>query len=127
VARFFFFSMGFGLLIAIRGAMRLPELLLQALGAAPLWRVRAGYAFCALFILASLSTVPRAYALPKQDFTGARDYVEHELGSTLSVAVVGLAAHAYTEYYAPQWPVAETADQLKTLHPDFWSRRCLSS
>ena len=117
--RFFFFSMGFGLLIAIRGAMRLPELVLQAAGAAPQWRLRAGYAVCGLFILASLSTVPRAYALPKQDFTGARDYVERELGSVRSVAVVGLAAHAYTEYYAPQWPVAESAEQLKALHPDF--------
>ncbi|HLH42667.1 MAG TPA: glycosyltransferase family 39 protein [Bryobacteraceae bacterium] len=117
--RFFFFSMGFGLLIAIRGAMRLPDLLLQAAGAAPPWGMRAGYAFCGLFVLASLSTVPRAYALPKQDFTGARDYVERELGPARNVAVVGLAAHAYTEYYAPQWPAAESAEQLKALHPDF--------
>jgi 4-amino-4-deoxy-L-arabinose transferase-like glycosyltransferase len=117
--RFFFFSMGFGLLIAIRGAMRLPDLLLGLLGTGPQWRLRAGYAFAGLFILASLSTVPRAYALPKQDFTGARDYVERLPGADGRVVVVGLAVHAYSEYYAPQWPSAETADQLKALHPEF--------
>ncbi|HEY7333267.1 MAG TPA: glycosyltransferase family 39 protein [Bryobacteraceae bacterium] len=117
--RFFFFSMGFGLLIAIRGAMRLPDLLLGLLGVGPQWRLRAGYAFAGLFILASLSTVPRAYALPKQDFTGARDYVERQPGADGRVVVVGLAVHAYSEYYAPQWPSAETADQLKALHPEF--------
>jgi hypothetical protein len=115
--RFFFFSMGFGLLIAIRGAVQVPELLLRALRVTPRLRIAAGYALAGLFIVASAFTVPRAYALPKQDFTGARDFVEHRKSGEDRVVVVGLAAHAYSEYYAPQWPVADTADQLESMRP----------
>jgi hypothetical protein len=138
--RFFFFSMGFGLLIVIRGATRVPEILLGLLRVSRPLRSAAGYALAGLFIVASAFTIPRAYALPKQDFTGARDYVERQRTADDRVAVVGLAAHAYSEYYAPQWPAAETADQLenmrqggnrlflvytlpielKAAHPDIW-------
>jgi hypothetical protein len=117
--RFFFFSMGFGLLIVVHGAMELPRLLLQPLAhGQEHWSRRAGYALAAFIILASLSTVPRAYALPKQDFTGARDFVQAQLGRGDKVVVVGLAAHAYSKYYAPQWPVANTAQELEALRPD---------
>ena len=138
--RFFFFSMGFGLLIVIRGATRVPEIVLGLLRVAAPLRLAAGYALAGLFIVASAFTIPRAYALPKQDFTGARDYVERHRTADDRVVVVGLAAHAYSEYYAPQWPTAETADQLenmrqggnrlflvytlpielKAAHPDIW-------
>lgn len=117
--RFFFFSMGFGLLILVHGAMELPRLVLQPLAhGRERWARRAGYALAALIILASLSTVRRAYALPKQDFTGARDFVQSQLGRGDKVVVVGLAAHAYSKYYAPQWPVANTAQELAALRPD---------
>jgi hypothetical protein len=139
--RFFFFSMGFGLLIVVHGAAELPRFLLQPrrrdLDA---WAARAGYGLAALLILASMTTVPRAYALPKQDFTGARDFVKGQLGPDDKVIVVGLAAHAYTEYYAPQWPAVSSAKELAGLprnggrifvlytlpieiqgaHPDLW-------
>jgi hypothetical protein len=114
--RFFFFSMGFGLLIVVHGAAELPRFLFQPrrhdLEA---WAARAGYGLAALLILASMTTVPRAYALPKQDFTGARVFVERQLGPDDKVIVVGLAAHAYTEYYAPQWPAVNSAKELAGL------------
>jgi hypothetical protein len=117
--RFFFFSMGFGLLIVVHGAMVLPHLLVRPLrqDLHP-WAARAGYGLVILTIAASLTTVPRAYALPKQDFTGARDFVESQLGPGDKVVVVGLAAHAYSRYYAPQWPVAKTAHELASLRPN---------
>ncbi|MGC4055087.1 MAG: hypothetical protein QM757_40115 [Paludibaculum sp.] len=89
--RFFFFCMGFALLIAMHGALRSVELLRLP--------PQAGLALAGLMILASALTVPRVYRYPKQDFTGARDYVEqfHQ-----PVAAVGLAASAYA-WYAPQW------------------------
>ena len=117
--RFFFFSLGFGLLIVVHGAMELPRLLVQPLrrdlGG---WAVRAGYGLATLAILASLTTVPRAYALPKQDFTGARDFVESQVGPGDKIVVVGLAVHAYSKYYAPQWAVANTAQELASLRPN---------
>jgi hypothetical protein len=128
--RFFFFSMGFGILIFIHGAMLAGRL-------SPC----AGYALAGLLIFASVLTVPRSYALPKQDFLGARDYVERQRTAGDPVIVVSLASHAYSEYYAPAWPAAWTSSELAALrgssgraflvytlpedlrsfHPDLWS------
>jgi hypothetical protein len=127
--RFFFFSMGFGVLILIHGAML-----------AARWSPRAGYALAGLMIAASALTVPRCYALPKQDFVGARDYVERQRSAGEPVIAVSLAVHAFSEYYAPTWAPAWTAGQLAALlgpggraflvytlpeelrafHPDLW-------
>jgi hypothetical protein len=138
--RFFFFCMGFGLLIAVHGAVELPRLIGRALPIPGSWSGRAGYALAGLMIAASAITVPRCYALPKQDFIGARAYVENELRPGDRVVVAGLAEHAYGSYYAPSWPIAHNADELSALrasaartfvvytlpielravHPDIW-------
>lgn len=114
--RFFFFCMGFALLIAIHGAMILPELL------SAIWgrfdhrlATRTGYALAGVMIAASIITVPRAYALPKQDFTGARAYVEGQRRSGDQVVSVGLASLAYSSYYAPSWSVAKTEQDLLSI------------
>ena len=141
--RFFFFAMGFALLIVVHGAVLLPHLLFRLLDprqALREWPRRLGYALAGLIIVASITTIPRCYALPKQDFTGARDFVERQRRPGDAVIVVGLAAHAYSEYYAPSWPVAETLQdmaalrhnrettyvvytlpiELKAAHPELW-------
>jgi len=127
--RFFFFSMGFGVLIFIHGAML-----------AARWSPRAGYGLAGLMIVTSALTVPRCYALPKQDFVGARDYVERQRSAGEPVIAVSVAAHAFSEYYAPAWTAAWTVGQLAALrgpssraflvytlpeelrafHPDLW-------
>jgi hypothetical protein len=112
--RFFFFCMGFALLIAIHGALQLPRLLL-GLVRLDAWAPFAGYAMAGLMIAASLSTVPRVYALPKQDYTGARDFIESRRAPGDKVMVVGLAMYAYSEYYEPSWPTANNAGELSVL------------
>ena len=113
--RFFFFCMGFALLIAVHGAMELPRLVAKLRLIPNGWTLRMGYALAGMMILASAITVPRCYALPKQDFTGAKAYVERELRPGDSVVVVGLAEHVYPTYYAPSWPVAQTPEELAAL------------
>jgi hypothetical protein len=122
--RFFFFCMGFALLIAVHGAMEVPRLLAGVSGArppcdAPLHMgsiaLPAGYVLAGMMIAASALTLPKGYRLPKQDFLGARDYVEQEKQANDSIAVVGLAQHAYQPYYAPRWAVVSTIDQLTAL------------
>ncbi len=111
--RFFFFATGFALLIVIHGIFELPQLVfrlappaMQAVGRT------AGPVAATLLVAASIVTLPRCYALPKQDFTGARNFVETSKLPGESVITLGLAAHAY-RYYAPDWKVVETADELK--------------
>jgi mannosyltransferase len=124
--RFFFFAMGFALLIAIHGAMVIPELLTARLTK---WKSHetlgsvAGITLACLMIAASAVTVPRNYVYPKQDFTGAREYVESHRGASDSVVAVGLAGIAYGRYFAPQWSVAQTREELEAVqhnNSDVW-------
>ena len=116
--RFFFFAMGFALLIAVHGAMLVPRLVTQQLDrwpAAQKLGATAGFVLVSLLILVSAFTVPRNYAHPKQDYTGARDFVESQRGPNDAVVAVGLAGIAYRNYFAPRWSVAQTEAELDAV------------
>jgi hypothetical protein len=121
--RFFFFSMGFALLIVVEGAMAVARLFFDRRGSRRLPGRVAGPALAGLMILASAATVPRCYALPKQDFSGARDYVEGQRKSREPVIAVGLAGLVYGRYFAPDWLIAQTRaefDAARSDHSDIW-------
>jgi hypothetical protein len=134
--RFFFFAMGFGLLAAVNGVVVLPRILRLPEKTA----ARAGTVLALLLIAASAATLPRCYGLPKQDFTGARDWVERTRQAGEEVVAVGLAAKVYP-YFAPGWAVPATDGafeklvreeraewlvytlpiQLRAWHPGIWA------
>lgn len=109
--RFFFFCMGFAVLLVIEGVVGVVELVGRG------WlkdsrRRQLGTASALLMIAASALTLPRNYAFPKQDFIAARDYVEEERIGDDGVVGVGLAGVAYEVLYAPNWDVAQTVEEL---------------
>ena len=115
--RFFFFSMGFGLLIVVHGAMTAPRVLvdvIRVVRVSPRLTEAVGTAVTLLIITASAFTVPRNYSLPKQDFTGARTFVELNRQPGDAVVSVGLAGMDYG-HYAPHWSVAKTESELETI------------
>lgn len=141
--RFFFFAMGFGLLIVIHGLVELPKFAAGFIG--PLKDKKlivsyAGTALVMLMILASITTVPRNYALPKQNFSGAKEYVESHRLPGDNIVAVSIAGMMYGNYFAPQWTVAQTgmdleniqqkngklwliytlSPEIKAFHPDMW-------
>ncbi len=122
--RFFFFSMGFGVLVAVEGAMVCGRVLFAARGGQPgRLPYKAGLALASLLVVASAATLPRAYSLPKQDFAGARDYVESRRRPGEPVAAVGLAGRAYREYFAPRWSAPQTQAELEAMRrgaPGMW-------
>jgi hypothetical protein len=85
--------------------------------------------------------IPKNYALPKQNYTAARDYVEQRLGPSETAVAIGLAGTVFESYYAPDWKCAKTAKQLemalhryrriwlvytmpihvRAYHPDIWT------
>jgi mannosyltransferase len=122
--RFFFFCMGFAVLIAVRGLMVIPEWILTRIDRPGLQKlaVPIGTAICLLGVAVSASTLPRSY-LPKQDFSGARQFVEQARQPDDEVVVVGLAGFAYRRYYAPQWPFVERRADLEAIqdrHQGVW-------
>ncbi len=141
--RFFFFAMGFGLLIVIHGLIELPQFVANFIGALrerKMAAASAGVALVLLLILASITTVPRNYALPKQNFSGAREYVESQRLPGEKIVAVSIAGMMYGKLFAPGWSVAETGAELeniqqenrkvwliytlspeiKAFHPDLW-------
>lgn len=94
--RFFFFCMGFAVLIAIRGGFVLSRAVFRTRGTAV--AVVGGV----LVILASALTVPRAWR-PKQDFEGARDFVERSRAPDDAVATVDLTRYPYRSWLGRDW------------------------
>ncbi|MGE3167612.1 MAG: glycosyltransferase family 39 protein [Pyrinomonadaceae bacterium] len=114
--RFFFFSMGFGLLIIVHGATELPAFLasfVASLKDRPQITALAGVALTVLIILASLFSAQRNYALPKQDFSGAKNYIESQSLPGDRVIVVSLASLFYNRYMALPWQVAKSRSDLE--------------
>ena len=116
--RFFFFSAGTALLVVIEGALATGRVMTAA--AQPFRNLRpaaraAGMVFALLIITASAITVPRCYALPKQDYTAARDFAESRRGSGDAIVAVGLAAKVYRSYYAPHWIEVRSSEELQMV------------
>jgi 4-amino-4-deoxy-L-arabinose transferase-like glycosyltransferase len=114
--RFFFFSAGFAVLIAIRGGFAIVRRLL------PNHQVKIATAGAILICVLSLLTVPRAWA-PKQDFDAARAYVQEHRAPADAVAVVDMTDYVYTRYYGLPWPeLALPGDlqRLESTHPRTW-------
>jgi mannosyltransferase len=114
--RFFFFAMGFGLLIVIHGAMDLPRLIANfrfQISDSKLAYVGIGLVL--LVISASIVTVPRNYSLPKQNFSGAKNYVENHRLPNEEIVAVSIAGEMYGKYFAPDWSVAKTVPELERV------------
>lgn len=118
--RFFFFAMGFGLIIVVHGAIELPRFLLKNISAEiPNLKSqvpnRIGVALVLMIIAASIITVPRNYALPKQDFSGAKNYVENNRLPDEEIVAVNIAGEMYSKYFAPRWSTAKTLSDLANI------------
>jgi mannosyltransferase len=66
-----------------------------------------------LLVLVFAASLPGIYRYPKQDFTGARDYVRMHAGSTDRVVGLHMAGRVYNQYYAEDWPEAGSLQELE--------------
>lgn len=116
--RFFFYALGFAILIAVRGAMVFGRIAasIAAHGAArvPLAR-RIGTALACMLIFLSASSLGFNYRYPKQDYLGALAYLEEQRQAGEPVVAVGLASVPYRRYYAPHLEQVATLEQLESV------------
>jgi hypothetical protein len=104
--RFFFFLIGFALLIVVRGAFVLGGAAAGALVKGPARERTAaalGGALTAAMIVASLLSLRYNYAYPKQAFEEAAVYVEATADAGDPVAVLNATWYAYIEFYGKPW------------------------
>lgn len=115
--RFFFFSAGFIVLIAVRGGFVAVDAVLPAR-----YATRVGVAGALLIAAASLLTVPRAWH-PKQDYAAAKQFVDAHRGAADAVAVTDMTGYVYTRYYRLPWPWVASVGDLQAAeagHPRTW-------
>jgi hypothetical protein len=98
--RFFFFSAGFAVLIAMRGVVATVEL--AARGPLASRRASIATAAAALACVASAITVPRAWG-PKQDFEGALRFIRAQGTPPEDVATLEMAHLPYEKLFAAGW------------------------
>jgi mannosyltransferase len=116
--RYFFIDIGFICLFLVHGAYVIGRLAARFLAASRRWSVgerTLGNVLAAAGILASLVLLPRNYLYPKQDFVGARNFVEAHRLPNSAVVTLGLATMPYADYYAPQWAEVDSVEQLEAL------------
>ena len=116
--RFFFYSLGFMLLIAVRGAMVAGQLAVKWVRRPEnqkRWADAVGTAFACVLILLSAFSLGLAYRYPKQDFVGAMRFVERERKPEEPVVTLGLTTLPYQRYYGKNWESAETLAQLESI------------
>jgi mannosyltransferase len=120
--RFFFFAMGFGVLLLIRGVMVVGEQgakLIRIPMKQPEW---IGVALCIGMILVSAGSMLFAYG-PKQDYQGAMTYVESEAKPGDAIVTAGLASMVYTDFYKTGWVNVDSTqvlDQIDSRSKRIW-------
>ena len=114
--RFFFFSAGFGVLIAVRGVYALAELVFHRHGPTTATIVLA------LVAAASALSVPGAWG-PKQDYGGAASYIGKHRGPGDAIYTADLTFYPFNRYLGENWPELAGAEALVTAerqHPRTW-------
>ncbi len=111
--RFFFYVLPFLVLIAVRGALRLPHLLLARQRDPGPWPLRPGTALAALMIVASAFSLPYNYRHPKQDFGGALAWVDAHRQPGEAVVLVGATVGPYQRFYGRDWAEVSSVAELE--------------
>ncbi|MDQ3446531.1 MAG: hypothetical protein M3496_10235, partial [Pseudomonadota bacterium] len=124
--RYFFIDIGFICIFLVHGTFVLSRVIADFVSRRFNRGVNAqalAIAGTALGICASLVLLPRNYLYPKQDFLGARDYVETNRATASTVATLGLATMPFADYYAPHWKQVDSMEEIQRLlqsHAQVW-------
>ncbi|WP_162532198.1 glycosyltransferase family 39 protein [Candidatus Scalindua japonica] len=119
--RFFFFLLGIGFLVLVRGtteSARLFQLLLPKKLSSYFSVRKAGTLFASIIIVASFITLANNYRYPKQDYSGALAYIKENCKDSDLVVSVGMAMYPFEKYYAPEWETIKTLDALNEILSD---------
>ena len=116
--RFYFYLLGFVMLIVVRGAMAAGAGLAGTLSHRTDKRmngIKWGTAMVILMIVVSAISLTRNYQYPKQDFSGAKRFVETRLQAGEPVVTTGLAGYVYEQYYGLPWTQVDNVSQLDAI------------
>ncbi len=110
--RFFFFEVGFAMLLLVRGAMALGKFGSRLLAGSPKLGLQIGTAVVLLMLAASVVPLRAEYLYPKQDYLGAMKFLDEQQQPGEQVVTVGAVTTPYQRYYGREWPLVQTRSEL---------------
>lgn len=113
--RFVLFLAGFALLVVVRGGLELGRLLRARRTQGGDGVTRAGVALVGAMAMLSLVSLRVNYRYPKQDFTGAMQFVEAQRQGDEPVLTAGPATYPYQVYFNRPWPAVKTQAGLDSV------------
>jgi len=113
--RFFFFAIGFAILLFVRGAMVWGGVAARWLRSDPDAGLRWGTALVGLALAGSVWSLRTDYGYPKQDFIGAMRLVDANRQQGEPVVTVGLTSFAYQRYFGRDWRAVESYAELESV------------
>jgi mannosyltransferase len=116
--RFYFFLIGFAVLILVRGLVAFSQWMAAHWPGRPSARgvegAMTGMLAAAIFAASGFALIQN-YRYPKQDFEGAIRFVESARQAGDNVVTAGATTFPLSQYYEKPWKGVETADQLRAL------------
>jgi len=115
--RFYLALIGCGILIGVRGAMVAADRIATRWSARDARRMgdALGTAVVATMIVLSAASLGFNYRYPKQDFDGARQWLETSRGAEDRIVTVGATTMPYHDWMRLPWPSAKSAKELGEL------------
>jgi hypothetical protein len=118
--RFFFFLIGFAVLMLVQGLVVIPRwIVAHSPGASarnhPGLAPALSAALAAVLLVSSAYSLARNYKYPKQDFEGAIQFVDRERKTGEPVVTAGASTFPLLKYYAKPWDSVETVEQLREI------------
>lgn len=112
--RFYFFAMGFGVVIIMQGAAATGQYVGRFINLPERLASMAPALFCAGVILASLPSLRYVY-YPKQNYAGAIELIENEKRDSDSIVTIGIADFPFNEYYGKNWENVRSIEELDEI------------
>jgi len=118
--RFYFFLIGFAILILVRGLMVVPRWIVarwpgRSAKAGPGLATALSAGLAAVLLASSAFSLLRNYRYPKQDFEGAIRFVDAEREAGEPVVTAGASTFPLLQYYAEPWESVENVEQLTAI------------
>ena len=118
--RFYFFLIGFAVLILVRGLMVIPRWIVahwpgRSARANPRLAPALSAGLATVLFAASAFSLVRNYRYPKQDFEAAIRFVDAEREPGDPVVTAGASTFPLLKYYAKPWDGVETVEQLQAI------------
>ncbi|MEZ5777498.1 MAG: glycosyltransferase family 39 protein [Paracoccaceae bacterium] len=112
--RFFFFAMGFGVIIVMHGAALTGRFLGRMFGLAENGREWVSASLCVAIVAVSVLSLRYVYA-PKQAYEAAIARIESDMRPGDVVVTVGIADFPFNGYYHKGWENVLTVDDLDAI------------